>query len=159
MTVAYDEKNTLFYRPLFPSHTKKIGAFSKNVALLGIGANQGNILQTFKKLLYILNGHSKIRVVKTSPLLRNPPFGFLEQDDFLNAVLAIETSYSASELLRCVLRIEKRLGRKRTFRNAPRVIDIDILFYKNQTITKKNLCIPHYDWQSRLSVLLPISLM
>ena len=63
--------------------------------------------------------------------LENPPFGFLDQDDFYNAVIVIQVDMQAKELLSYLLRLEKKFGRKRSFANAPRTLDLDIIFFED----------------------------
>ncbi len=128
-------------------------------ALLGIGGNMGNVIRRFEHLYVFLVKSPFITLIETSPILRNPPFGYLEQNDFYNAILHVQTSLSAIELLRYILHVEKQFGRKRSFANAPRTLDIDMIFYDNQTIDKPRLQVPHPHWKERDSVVIPFTQM
>jgi len=128
-------------------------------ALLGIGGNMGDVVRRFEHLYIFLVKSPFITLIETSPILRNPPFGYLDQDDFYNATLHVQTSLSAIELLRYVLHVEKQFGRKRSFANAPRTLDIDMIFYDNQTIDKPRLQVPHPHWKERDSVVIPFTQM
>jgi len=98
----------------------------------------------------------RFHMVQTSPILQNPPFGYIEQKDFLNAVLVLQTSLSPKELLKNLLHIEKQNRRKKSFKNAPRSLDLDIIFYDNLIIKTKNLSVPHPSWYKRNSVIIPL---
>ncbi len=125
-------------------------------ALLGIGGNIGNVPRRFKKLLALLQHNPRIKPIATAPLLKNPPFGYLEQPYFFNSVIAVDTTLSPKQLLRYALYIERRLKRVRTFKNAPRTLDVDIIFYEERKIATKELTIPHPFWSERESVIIPL---
>jgi len=128
-------------------------------AVIGIGGNIGDVARRFERLLVFLRRTSYINVLATSPILKNPPFGFTEQQDFLNAVLMIETSLQPRALMHFLLRAERRFGRVRSFANAPRTLDLDILFYDHRHIDYPDLTVPHPHWQERESVVIPLSLL
>jgi 2-amino-4-hydroxy-6-hydroxymethyldihydropteridine diphosphokinase len=140
----------------FPSKIKK--ATKKNKALIGIGCNVGNCIRRFKKLYLFLNSHPKVEVLQTSIIYKNPPFGYLNQPWFYNSVLVISTDFSPMELLNFLLYVEKKFGRIRTFKNAPRTLDLDILLYNNIKLNLKRLTIPHPGMKKRDSVLIPLIL-
>lgn len=125
-------------------------------ATIGIGGNIGDVVRRFEKLLLILKRDPKIELIASGSILKNPPFGFTEQDDFYNSVISIATNMKARALLQHLLRIEARLGRKRSFKNAPRTMDIDLIFFENETKMSKDLILPHPHWQKRASVILPL---
>ncbi|WP_234697103.1 2-amino-4-hydroxy-6-hydroxymethyldihydropteridine diphosphokinase [Nitrosophilus alvini] len=145
----------LYYCNLFPYVSKKC-VKKRNSVLIGIGGNIGDVKRRFKKLLFRLQKNPKISVEATSPILKNPPFGFLEQNDFFNGVIKLSTDMNMYEFLKYVLYLEKSFGRVRTFKNAPRTLDIDIIFFNNIKIDKKNLQIPHPKWKERESVVIPL---
>ena len=95
--------------------------------------------------------------MQTSPILKNPPFGYTKQDDFYNAILYIETRLQPKALLRYILEVERKFGRKRSFQDAPRTLDIDIIFYENICMQTPKLTLPHASWQERDSVVIPLS--
>ncbi len=127
--------------------------------LLGIGGNIGDVSRRFGHLCHFLKSLRAVSVVETSPILLNPPFGFLEQPSFLNALIHIRTGLDPVRLLKLLLRIEKRFGRKRSFANAPRTLDIDIIFYSDIRVDLPYLKIPHPAWSERESVLMPMRFM
>ncbi len=148
-----DNKNTLIKRREYPAVFKGKGAHK---ALLGIGGNIGDVVRRFEHLLFYLKRSSFISVIETAPILKNPPFGYKEQGDFYNSLLLIETDLRPKALLRYVLHVEKVFGRKRLFKDGPRTLDIDILFYENVKMDTKDLILPHPEWMKRNSVLIPL---
>ena len=151
-----NKNHTLISTPHFPYNTQGKGG---NRALLGIGGNIGDVLRRFEHLFWYFKRSAFVSVVETAPILKNPPFGYTEQEDFYNSLLLVETKLTPQELLRYVLRVEKHFGRKRSFQDAPRTLDIDIIFYENVTIDTKKLTLPHPGWMKRASVLVPLALM
>jgi len=127
--------------------------------LLGIGGNIGDVVRRFEHLFWFLKRSKHVRIIQTSPILKNPPFGYLEQPYFFNALLLIDTKLTPVKLLRFILDTEKKFGRKRSFKNAPRTLDIDIIKYEKLILNKQNLVLPHPFWNIRDSVLLPLSWM
>ena len=146
---------TLFYTSNYP---KKFNSTSnkKYSVTIGIGGNIGNTKRIFDKLILCLKEDSRFILLMTSPLLKNPPFGFLEQSDFLNGIIALKTNLAPNEFLKNMQRLEKRFGRKRSFQDAPRTLDIDIIFFNNKKINTKDLIVPHKDWANRESVIIPL---
>lgn len=140
--------------PRFPARFPPRGM--RHHALIGIGGNVGNTPRRFKRLLNYLARYPGINVTAASPLLKNPPFGFTDQPDFYNGVLVIETDMTPMQLLRDLMRIEKRFGRVRSFKNAPRTLDLDIIFFEFKKVYNKTLTIPHPHWHQRESVLIPM---
>jgi len=142
----------------FPYEIKKEES-KKYKALLGIGGNVGDVLRRFEHLFQYLKTSRFVTVIETAPILKNPPFGYLDQDDFYNSLILVETNLTPRALLRYILRIEKKFGRKRLFKDGPRTLDIDIIFYENIKMDTKMLTIPHPEWMNRASVLIPLSKM
>jgi len=151
-----DAQNTLIKSSTYPRRFK---SKSGHQALLGIGGNIGDVVRRFDHLLFYMKRSSLVRVLETAPILRNPPFGYMDQEDFYNSLIRIETFLSPKALLRYVLYIEKRFGRKRLFKDGPRTLDIDIIFYEDKIIKTKHLSLPHPGWKERASVLIPLSMM
>lgn len=151
-----DEENTLLFTPYFPYNTNNEGG---KKALLGIGGNIGDVIRRFERLLIYLDRSAFVHVIETAPILKNPPFGYTEQGDFYNSLLLVETQLTAKMLLRYVLRVERLFGRKRSFKDAPRTLDIDIIFYENVKMDTQELTLPHPRWKDRSSVLIPLSYM
>ncbi len=124
--------------------------------VVGIGGNVGDVKRRFEHLFHFLKKSKKVEVLKTSSILKNPPFGYLEQDDFFNALIVIKTDMLPMQVLKYLQRVEKIFRRKRSFDNAPRSLDLDIIFYDNIRINKQVLTIPHPEWSKRQSVLIPL---
>ena len=149
---------TLFYSNNFPKKINKTSNKKYSVTI-GIGGNIGNIKKTFDKLFLCLKTDSRFDLLMTSPLLLNPPFGFLDQNEFLNGIIALQTNLAPNEFLKNMQRLEKRFGRKRSFQDAPRTLDIDIIFFDKKNINSEKLIIPHKDWANRESVIIPLKRM
>jgi 2-amino-4-hydroxy-6-hydroxymethyldihydropteridine diphosphokinase len=128
-------------------------------AWIGIGGNLGDVPRRFERLWHTLSRMPGIRVLESSPILINPPFGYLEQPDFYNGVLRIATTLGPMRLLRRLQEVERRFGRVRSFKDAPRTLDLDILFYGDQRVDRPGLQIPHPRWKERDSVRLPLMWM
>lgn len=136
---------------------KKTTVCYRNTVVVGVGGNEGEVKRRFVKLYRTFLNDKRFSVVETSSIFKNPPFGYLEQPDFYNAVMVLKTSLGAKELLKILLHVEDIFGRKRIFKNGPRTLDLDIIFFNNQTIKQKDLIIPHPKWEERLSVKVPLS--
>ena len=153
-----DDRLTLIFTPHFPYNKTSQSRF-RHTALIGIGGNVGDTLRRFEKLWWYLARLPMIDIEATSPILKNPPFGYAEQPDFDNAVMRITTDLSPKALLRLMQRIERHFGRRRSFKNAPRTLDADILFYDDRTVRTETLSIPHPHWSERESVLIPMQMI
>lgn len=151
-----NEKHTLIFTQHFPYNTKSKGGYK---ALLGIGGNIGDVVRRFEHLFWYLKRSSFVYIIETAPILKNPPFGYLEQGDFYNSLILVETHLTPQALLRYMLRVEKVFGRKRLFKDGPRTLDIDIIFYENVKMDTESLTLPHPGWMQRSSVLIPLSHM
>lgn len=125
-------------------------------ALLGLGTNLGNREENLRRGLERLAEHEAISVLARSSLYESEPVGFVDQPLFLNLVAGIETALSPDALLDVILEIEKELGRVRTFPNAPRTLDIDILFYAGETVRTDRLTLPHPRYAERAFVVVPM---
>ena len=148
MKKKIDEKHIFYFFNHYPF--KSLFYSSKNnFVTVGIGGNTGKVIKTFNKLFLALKSDCRFDILSTSPLLQNPPFGYLEQNDFLNAIIVLKTNLSPFESLREFQRYEKRFKRKRTFQDAPRTLDIDIIFFNDLKIVKKDLTIPHKGYKNR----------
>ncbi len=146
---------TLFYSSNFPYKIES-PSNKKHLVTLSIGGNIGDTKKIFNKLFLYLKKDSRFDILITSPLLLNPPFGFLEQNYFLNGIIVLKTNLAPNEILKNMQRLEKRFGRKRSFQDAPRTLDIDIIFFDNKKINTKKLIIPHKNWATRESVTIPL---
>ena len=88
---------------------------------------------------------------------RTPPWGLVEQPDFINAAARLETTLTPRELLDALLAIEARAGRVRGARNGPRILDLDLLLYGERVIDEPDLVVPHPRLHERAFVLLPLA--
>ncbi|WP_417326461.1 2-amino-4-hydroxy-6-hydroxymethyldihydropteridine diphosphokinase [Halarcobacter sp.] len=158
MKKKLSEDLTLFYTANYPK-TFNTTTNKKYIVTIGIGGNIGDTKKLFDKLILSLKNNTKFDLLMTSPLLLNPPFGFLEQKPFLNGIIRLSTNLSVNEFFKITQRLEKRFGRKRSFQDAPRTLDIDIIFFDNKKVNTKKLIIPHKDWANRESVIIPLKLM
>lgn len=126
-------------------------------AYLSIGSNIGDREGYLDFAIDRLNDMEDTKVTAVADYLETKPYGGVEQDDFLNGALEIETLKMPEELLSAVMEIEKEAGRERTIHWGPRTLDIDILFYDDAIINEEDLVIPHVEIQKRLFVLEPLA--
>jgi len=126
-----------------------------HIIFLGLGSNMGNRLTNLKAA--VLNFSPQISVKKKSSVYETPPWGFVEQDAFLNQVIKAETYLEPEPLLRHLKRLETALGRVPNFQNGPRLIDIDILFFDDAVIDTPPLVVPHPRLHERAFVLVPLA--
>lgn len=126
-------------------------------AYLGLGANLGDKQKTITRALRELARLPTIKVTHVSSLYKSAPVGIVEQPEFLNAAAVIETTLAPPELLARILQVEQQLGRVRTVRWGPRVIDIDILAYGGSAVNLPELTIPHPRLLERAFALLPLA--
>ena len=125
-------------------------------ATVGIGGNVGDVKRRFEHLFNYLRRDNRVELLQTSLILKNPPFGFTDQDDFFNSIIVVKTSMQPMLFLDFLMRLEKKFARKRSFANAPRTLDLDIIFFDNRVINKPRLQVPHAQWSKRESVLIPL---
>lgn len=128
----------------------------RHIAYLSIGSNLGDKEGYLDYAVDQLNLDEYIRVNKVSTYIVTEPYGDVEQDDFLNGCLEIETLYSPQELLKVVNDIEQGAGRKRLIHWGPRTLDIDIILYDREIVMEENLKIPHVEMAKREFVLEPL---
>ena len=130
---------------------------------IGIGGNLPSKLfgatpDVLQKALHAID--SKIcRVVRCSPWYKSAPVPLTRQPDYLNAVVEVSTNLPANELLSQLHKVENKFGRVRSTTNASRIIDLDLISYRNQVIEpkeKNGLCLPHPRLCERAFVLLPL---
>jgi 2-amino-4-hydroxy-6-hydroxymethyldihydropteridine diphosphokinase len=127
-----------------------------NKTYLLLGSNMGNSAELLTSAIKYIEKKAGKLICK-SDLYATAAWGNTNQPDFLNQVIAIETALTADKMLDRILSIEKMMGRVRTVKNAPRIIDIDILFFNKEIITQKDLVIPHPEIQNRRFVLIPLN--
>ncbi len=149
-----DDALTRIDLPQFPACFADKGRGA--LVVIGIGGNVGDTARRFERLMRYWRSSRGLVPVETAPVLKNPPFGFVEQNDFLNTVAVVRTALPPKALMRYLLEVERRFGRVRSFPNAPRTLDLDILFYADRRIHDERLSVPHPRWRERESVTLPL---
>ncbi|MDO5046021.1 2-amino-4-hydroxy-6-hydroxymethyldihydropteridine diphosphokinase [Campylobacter sp.] len=148
-----------FEKSVFFPRVLNFKPYFKNVAILGLGGNVGDVKSRFDRFYRTLQNDKRLNIVESSEILVNEAFGFKEQADFYNAVVLIQTGLSARKLLKVTANLERRFGRIRSFKNAPRTLDIDILYFSGANRNDAKLTLPHVGAKSRYSVILPLGLM
>lgn len=126
-----------------------------HMVYLALGSNMGDRLANLQDAVSHLA--PQMNVKKKSPVYETPPWGFKDQAAFLNQVVMAETRLEPEELLGHLKRLETTLGRVESFRNGPRSIDIDILFFDDVILDSLPLMIPHPRLHQRAFVLLPLN--
>lgn len=128
-----------------------------HTAYLSLGTNMGdkkkNLLEAAEKIGNLEN----TKITAQSTIIETEPFGYTEQDMFLNSCLEIRTLFTPQELLKELLGIELQMGRVRGIKWGPRIIDIDILFFDDEIIGEADLAVPHPWICERMFVLEPLS--
>ena len=125
-------------------------------AILALGTNLGDRIENIEEAIRRLTADGSIRLVSRSKLYRSAPWGVTDQDWFINACIAIQTTLSPHELLKRCQTVENDMGRVRTLRWGPRIIDVDILTFKDLTIAEPDLTVPHPLIAERAFVLVPL---
>ena len=128
-----------------------------NKAYLGLGSNLGDKKHYLYDAIQWLNRHEQITIVQLSSLYETAPWGYTDQDVFMNLVVEVETSLNPIELLDVCQSIENELGRVREIKWGPRVIDVDILLYNDEAIESDRLTVPHPYMTERDFVMIPLA--
>ncbi len=124
---------------------------------IACGSNIGDKRAHLSAAVDALLGDKRCRVLRVSDWVETTPYGGVEQADYLNGALSIETLYTPEELLEVLQGIEKAEARERKERWGPRTLDLDILLYEGRVMDTRKLTIPHKDMQNRDFVLKPLS--
>ena len=125
------------------------------IAYLGLGSNLGDRFEHLRRALELLRERG-VRVLRSSRVYETEPVGGPAQPDYLNAVVEVEIDGTARDLLRACLAVEEALGRVRTERWGPRVIDVDVLSFGEEAIDDPDLQVPHPRMHERAFVLVPL---
>lgn len=123
---------------------------------IALGSNMGEGRKNLDLAIKMMNERG-VLVEKVSTYIETEPYGYTEQDNFVNAVCIAETKFSPRELLEVLLKIELDMGRVRIIKWGPRIIDLDILFYEDLIIDEEDLKVPHIEIQKRSFVLEPVN--
>jgi 2-amino-4-hydroxy-6-hydroxymethyldihydropteridine diphosphokinase len=123
---------------------------------LGLGSNLEDKKKNLKRAIRLLKDTS-IRLLRTSSLYQTQPVGNADQPWFVNQVVEVETNLTPWQLLALLQSLEKKMGRTKSIRNGPRLIDLDILLAENTILDTADLTIPHPRMAARNFVLVPLS--
>ena len=126
------------------------------MACVAFGANLGDALATVKQALRDVAGLPQTQLVKTSSLYRSAPYE-AQGPDFINAVALVQTQLTPLALLHALQALELKNGRERPYINAPRSLDLDVIFYGDVTLATPELSLPHPRWHERAFVLRPLA--
>ncbi len=152
-----DREHRWILTPCYPTRGPRTIPPGWSVAVIGVGGNVGDVVRRLCRLWYALKRTRTIHPLASSPILRNPPFGYTRQGPFDNAVIIVATPLRPIVLLRRLQEIERRFGRRRSFPNAPRTLDLDLIFYDARRIVRPDLIVPHPGWRERVSVRWPLA--
>ena len=125
-------------------------------ALIGIGSNIGDRKAYIDIAIDALNHIPSVKVSRMSSIYETTPWGYVNQENFYNAVLEVETNLSPAALLGVCLGVEAGVGRMREIKNGPRVLDLDLLLYDGKECTSAELTLPHPRMFERDFVLIPL---
>jgi len=125
-------------------------------AVVALGANLGDAWATIQQAMHDMSGLPKTSVLKASSGYRTAPYQALGPD-FINAVVLLETELSAHQLLTALQTLEHAAGRMRSYQNAPRTLDLEVIFYGDLVLASPELTVPHPRWRERAFVLLPLA--
>ncbi|OCR93864.1 2-amino-4-hydroxy-6-hydroxymethyldihydropteridine diphosphokinase [Campylobacter fetus] len=158
-TIYLDDAKCIMRSKFFPLFNK----FDKEVkfkytAFIGLGGNIGNTKKRFETFLLNLKKDRRFFIKECSPILKNRAFGYISQD-YLNAVIMIKSSLYATQILKVMQHYEFKFKRQRPFKNAPRTLDLDILYFSKKVRKSAKLTVPHIGAKERISVIIPIGLM
>ena len=126
-------------------------------AYVALGSNMGDSKAHLDGAVEALQADEKVRVLQVADYIVTKPYGGVEQDDFVNSAMAIETLYSPEELLDRLHEIEADHARERIIHWGPRTLDLDILLYEDVVMDTPDLIIPHKDMHNREFVLKPMA--
>jgi 2-amino-4-hydroxy-6-hydroxymethyldihydropteridine diphosphokinase len=125
-------------------------------AIIGLGANLGDPVAQLRAAIDAIGRLPRTRMVLASSFYRTAPIGFGAQPDFVNAAVAIDTGLEPRALLEALRAIEVAAGRERSFKDAPRTLDLDLLLYADRLIDEPELVVPHPRMHERAFVLAPL---
>jgi 2-amino-4-hydroxy-6-hydroxymethyldihydropteridine diphosphokinase len=126
----------------------------EHIVYLALGSNMGNRAANLKAAIMALPPQMEVKA--KSRVYETPPWGYANQEKFLNQVLKVQTYLQPEQLLKHLKRLEVALGREPTFQNGPRLIDIDILLYDDLVFESPTVTIPHPRLHERGFVLMPL---
>lgn len=125
-------------------------------AYIALGSNMGDKLMYLENAVKSVESDVNCRLLKISDIIQTEPYGPVEQDDFLNGCIMIDTLYTPMELLRFLQKLEQDANRTREVHWGPRTLDLDILLYDDLVLSEDELVIPHPEMHKRIFVLEPL---
>jgi 2-amino-4-hydroxy-6-hydroxymethyldihydropteridine diphosphokinase len=128
----------------------------EHTVFVGLGSNLADPQAQVSRAMHELAKLPQVRVVNCSSLYRSAPVGYLDQPDFINAVVQLNTTLPPRDMLDVLLQLEHECGRTRDFINAPRTLDLDVLLYDDLQHHEHGLTIPHPQMHLRAFVLQPL---
>jgi 2-amino-4-hydroxy-6-hydroxymethyldihydropteridine diphosphokinase len=126
------------------------------MACVALGANLGDAVATVQQALRDVAGLPETQLLEASSLYRSTPYE-AQGPDFINAVALVQTQLSPLALLHALQALELRSGRQRPYKNAPRTLDLDLIFYGDVVSVTPELTLPHPRWHERAFVLQPLA--
>ena len=129
---------------------------SSVMACVAFGANLGDAVTTVQQALRDVGGLADTQLFKASSLYRSAPHE-AQGPDFINVVALVHTQLSPLNLLHALQALELKSGRERPFKNAPRTLDLDLIFYGDVVLATPELTLPHPRWHERAFVLQPLA--
>lgn len=129
----------------------------RHTAYIALGSNMGDKEEYLKNAVKAVDADKNCTVTAVSDFIVTEPVGGVEQDDFLNGCMQIETLYTPYELLKFLNAVEAEAGRERLIHWGPRTLDLDIILYDEEIVSTKDLKIPHIEMQNRRFVLEPLA--
>lgn len=130
---------------------------SVQTAVIALGSNLSNPAAQVEAALMAIAAHTEIELLRRSSLYITAPVGYDNQPDFVNAVCLVATTLDGTALLAVLNRIEADFGRERSFRNAPRTLDLDIIDYNHERSADPHLTLPHPRAHERSFVMQPLA--
>ena len=126
------------------------------LAYVGIGSNLDGPREQVQQAFDELEKIPRTRLTRRSSLYRSAPMGYADQPEFVNAVGELDSALSPMEILQQLQQIENRRGRDRSFPNAPRTLDLDLLLFDSESVNSETLTLPHPRMHERAFVLKPL---
>ena len=126
------------------------------IAYIGLGSNMNSPVKQIKSAITSIEEIISTKIIGVSSLYKSKPVGPQNQDDYINAVIKIETKLVPYQLLECLHDIEEKHGRIRKEHWGPRILDLDILIFGNEIMVDEKLTIPHPEIENRSFVLAPL---
>ena len=123
---------------------------------LSIGSNIGDKEANLNEAIKLINENEEIEVEKVASFITTEPWGYTDQEEFINSALKIKTLLSPSELMNTLLNIESKMKRERIKKWGPRIIDLDIIFYDDLVSEDEHVILPHPRMEERAFVLEPL---